>query len=40
VGRIEEIKRVDIIIDAFEFLKNEGMKFDSFLQGMGRSETI
>jgi glycosyltransferase involved in cell wall biosynthesis len=35
VGRIEEIKRVDIIIDAFEFLKNEGMKFRLFLAGDG-----
>ena len=35
VGRIEEIKRVNLIIDAFEFLKKDSMKFRLFLAGDG-----
>ena len=35
VGRIEEIKRVDLLIDAFALLKNDGVKFRLFLAGDG-----
>lgn len=39
VGRIEEVKRVDLIIDAFAFLKNDSMKFRLFLAGDGTLRT-